>query len=145
MALTLTEIFAQINDPTRVYSVRGTLVVTQEDGRTGYLQSRMGIVSNPPIVENGQMQIFFSDRNRFGGNADSVGLAIYPIDPSTCRVTAFLNTWNSRYECTLSLPQNYAQVGKIYQGYGETIGGGSGRALHCLSFEDVASEVPPLG
>jgi hypothetical protein len=144
VALTLQEIFAQTNDPAFVYSVLATLVITQEDGRTGFLQSRIGALTNPSRLQNGQMDMIFSDRNRFGGNSDNVGLTVQALNANTCRVDVLLNTWNSAYNLTLTLPANFGAVGKVYQGYGDSIGAGTGRGLHCLSFDQFVREPPPI-
>jgi len=144
MALTLQEIFPQTGDPNFVYSVVATLVITQEDGRTGFLQSRIAALANPNRLQNGQMDIMFSDRDLFRGQRDNVGLTVQPLDVSTCQLEVLLNTWNSRYSLNLSLPTDFSVVGKLYQGYGNLIGGGTGRGLHCLSFDQFVREPPPI-
>ena len=145
MAYTFDEILANQapTDPNEFDEILTTLVITQEDGRTAYGADwfvidypgrvlRRGIYNADPAFN---FYVSFSDRNRFSGSADAWGIQISSIGVSTIRAAMTLKSWgNAQYSVDLDLAANYSALGKIYQGWGETIGQGSGRALHCISF-----------
>ena len=156
MAYTFDEIFANPapTDPNEYDEISTTFVVTQEDGRTAYGADwfgldyaarvlRRGINNSDPALD---FYIVFSDRNRFYGPADGMGIQISSISTSTIRVALTLKSWgNAQYSVDTDLPANSAAVGKVYQGWGETIGHGSGRALHCISFNALRrNRIVPL-
>jgi hypothetical protein len=129
--------------------IRFTLTMTQEDGRTGFctgefikdadterLVSGMGGPTNNPAS---QTTIYFSDRNRFAGNGDSIGLEFFRtpgLSGLTLRST--LHSWGDAQDSRqLHLNSQPGTRGLVYHGYGDTIGHGKGQALTCLSLNDV--------
>jgi hypothetical protein len=123
-----------------------TIVITQEDGRTAYGSHwftvdytsqilRIGINNADPAHD---FYFVFSDRNRFTGRADRLGVQISRLSPSMIRAAFTLKSWgNAQNSVDPELPANYSVVGKVYQGWGETIGHGTGRALNCISFSSL--------
>jgi hypothetical protein len=148
MAYTFDEIFANPppTDPNEYDEILTTLVITQEDGRTAYGADWFIIDYSARVLQRGinnadpafNFYVAFSDRNRFHGSADAWGIQISSISASTIRAAMTLKSWgNAQYSVDADLPTNYASLGKLYQGWGETIGHGSGRALHCISFSTL--------
>jgi hypothetical protein len=122
-----------------------TVVMTQEDGRTAYGSSWLTVDYAAKVLRRGinnadpasSFFLSFSDRNRFTGT-DNLGIEISRLGPSTIRVMYTLKSWgNVQQSVDVELPPNSNVVGKVYQGSGETIGHGSGRALNCISFNGL--------
>jgi hypothetical protein len=148
MAYTFDEIFANPppTDPNEYDEVLTTVVISQEDGRTAYGSHwfavdyasqilRIGINNADPAFD---FYVVFSDRNRFTGQADRMGVEISRLSPSMIRAAYTLKSWgNAQNSVDAELPANYSVVGKVYQGWGETIGQGTGRALNCISFNGL--------
>jgi hypothetical protein len=156
MAYTFDEIFANQppTDPNEYDEVLTTVVITQEDGRTAYGSHwftidypsqvlRIGINNADPAFD---FYMVFSDRNRFTGQADRLGVQISRLSASMIRVAYILKSWgNVQNSVDAELPANYSIVGKLYQGWGDTIGHGTGRALNCISFNSLRrSRIIPL-
>ena len=156
MAYTFEEIFANQPPvaPDEYGEVLTTVVITQEDGRTAYgsnwfvidyatQELRRGINNADHALD---FYLSFSDRNRFTGLADQLGVTISRLCPSTIRATYILKSWgNVQHSVDVELPANSSIVGKVYQGWGETIAHGSGRALNCVSFNGLQrSRVVPV-
>jgi hypothetical protein len=146
MAYTFEELLANPlpHDPNTEYlTVLTTVIITQEDGRTGFV--REALVFNPAgkRLEKGTYNadsaddcfIYFSDRGRFGQKPDRIGIEITQGANAACSVLFTLKSWgNVQDRLSVALPQDYATTGKIYMGRGPTIGHGSGQALVCISF-----------
>ena len=148
MAYTFDEVFANLPalaDDEYPF-VASSLVITQEDGRTGFAEGEFGVDPATETIAVGvsnadsafDLFISFSDRNRFQGNADHIGLEIRRGGAGDeIEVRHLLKTWGAEYEQALTLVGNSGVVGKLYTGFGPTIGWGTGRALHCLSFHST--------
>lgn len=145
MAYTIDEIFANPppTAPDEFDEVLTTVVMTQEDGRTSYGAGWLAVDYATKVLAAGianadpafNFYMAFSDRLRFSGPSDSFGIQITVLGPLKIRATYTLKSWGNVQNATdLALPANYATVGKIYQGWGETMGHGAGRALNCVSF-----------
>jgi hypothetical protein len=148
MAYTFDEIFANQppTAPDEQDEVLTTFVITQEDGRTAYGLDWFivdyptqilvrGIGNAEPIFD---FSLSFSDRNRFAGQADRLGVQISRLSTSMIKVVYTLKSWgNVQNSVDIELVANYGVVGKIYQGWGSTIGNGTGRALNCISFNSI--------
>lgn len=131
-------------------SVPFTLVITQDDGRTGYASGSFGVDQTTRTLTAGinnadiefDVYIVFSDRERFTGDADRMGVEIFQspgVSGLTLRST--LKSWGDTEQTVqVELWQNYASDGKLYRGRGETIGHGRGKALHVLSLNDITEK-----
>lgn len=148
MAYTLEEILANQPpiDPNEFDEAFTTIVVTQEDGRTAYGSAWFAIDYHSQILVRGinnvdhasDFYLSFSDRNQFTGQADRLGVTISRISPSTIRATYILKSCgNVQYAVDVHLPVNVDVVGKLYQGWGDLIGHGTGRTFNCLSFNGL--------
>jgi hypothetical protein len=161
VAYTFPELFQDISNPGEgnEYQVPFTLVVTQEDGRTAWvgngnlpqdpehpgpaylhlsLDPQELVVGGPldPVSSGRPANTFFSDRDLFDyKQADESRLTITGAG-SDVDVTVASITYGFEYTVHLELPADPATEGKIYQGFGPTIGNGSGRGIHLLSFND---------
>jgi hypothetical protein len=148
MAYTLDEIFANSAPATMddFPTVSCVLVITQEDGRTAYTYGDLEVKINDRVLDSERIQFnppraYFSDRNLFTGPHDKIGMQVSKVNDVTCHVTSILLSWGSaRQELDVSLPNDFAVIGKTYIGRGNTIGGGSGRALNCLSFVSLGRD-----
>lgn len=146
MAYTFEELLANplpYDPDTEYLTVVTTVVVTQEDGRTGFVQDALVFEPTGKRLEKGTYNsdsaddcfIYFSDRGRFGGRPDSMGIEITQGTNGACNVLFTLKSWGSAQDrLSVALPQDYATTGKIYMGRGPTIGQGTGQALVCISF-----------
>lgn len=146
MAYTFEELLANSlpYDPNTEYlTVVTTVVITQEDGRTGFVQDALVFEPTGKRLEKGTYNadsaddcfIYFSDRGRFGEKPDSMGIEITQGTNGDCNVLFTLKSWGSVQDrLSVALPQDYATTGKIYVGRGPTIGQGGGQALVCISF-----------
>ncbi len=148
MAYTFDEVFANQppTDPEEFDEVLTTIIITQEDGRTGYgsdwftvdYQSQKFLRGINNADQAFDFYLVFSDRNRFTGQSDQLGVTVSSLGPSMIRVTYILKSWGGVQQAVdANLPANPNAVGKLYQGWGETIGHGNGRALNCISFNGL--------
>jgi hypothetical protein len=156
MALTADEVFAQWQPPitspqgTEETYVVTTLVVTQEDGHTSWGQAEFYVDPVSRVISRGvprgptdfveEWQYFvarFSD-NEWTQRGQRQGIHIAATGPGACHLLTILTEWGDhQIDVDLQLVPNPADTGKIYQGWGETIASGSGRALYCLTFNRV--------
>jgi hypothetical protein len=136
------------------YEVHATVVITQEDGRTAHGADWLQINHSTRVLQRGinnadqahDYYLRFSDRNRFTGKTDQVGIQVTAVNSSTLKIVFTLKSWgNAQYSVDVGLPSNYPTFGKIYQGWGQTIGHGGGKALHCISFNDIHRAVVTIG
>ncbi len=147
MAFTFDEITnAKLGVPGQLLYVPTTVTITQEDGRTGWGSANFYFNEADQSLNAGMANAFdlnmvFSDRTRFTGNADAQGIIITAgQETGVCNVFFTLKTWgNAQYQVKVALSPYYSKIGKHYLGYGPTIGHGSGQALHCLSFNSIIS------
>lgn len=148
MAHTFDEVFANQPPvtPDEYDEVLTTVVITQEDGTTAYGSGWFVVDYASQVLRRGinnadhafDFYLSFSDRNRFTGQADQLGVTISRLGPSTIRATYILKSWgNVQHSVDVELPADSSVVGKVYQGWGETIGHGTGRALNCISFNGL--------
>jgi hypothetical protein len=156
MAYTFDEIFANAapTDPDEYDEVLTTLVITQEDGRTAYGSSYLVIDYTSRVLQAGinvadpafYFYLSFSDRNRFHGQSDALSVRVSAPKAPVIRVELTLRSWgNTQLSFDAELPTNHQFFGKLYRGWGDTIGQGSGRALHCISFNGLRrSRIVPL-
>jgi hypothetical protein len=158
MAYTFDEVFnssVPFNPQTNeYYEVHTTVVITQEDGRTAHGADWLEINHTTHVLQRGinnadhahDYYLRFSDRNRFQGNADQAGIQITAINNSILKITFTLKSWgNAQYSVEVDLVPNHPTFGKIYQGWGQTIGRGAGKAMHCMSFNDIHRAVVTIG
>jgi hypothetical protein len=135
-------------------SPRGSvkLVVTQEDGRTGFSD---GVVHGFDSSSNsffGSFEQHFNDRVRrfaIAGVSYEQGFDKHSIDHADF---VFTKTGSNTFELRLTLLSwGNAQIltaltsvaqAKIYTGWGETIGGGSGLALYAVSLNGAEEQLP---
>jgi hypothetical protein len=149
MAFTIQQVLALLSDPTppdtaEALAVDVTLTVVQEDGRVGYSQGTAIAVSTdvptPLFLETEDyLDFVFNDRDRFRGPADQVSLRLSPSGASGCRLGVGLQTYGTGYSVDLDLAPSSPTTGTLYQGFGDTIGFGTGRALHLLALNNPRS------
>jgi hypothetical protein len=140
MAFTLPEVFSNSLPATeRDFPVAyTTVVITQEDGRTAFgenwffidhqnRQLRYGINNADPAFD---LFVFFSDRQKFSGNADQLGVEITEVGDSGCQARFVLKSWgNPEYRVDYVNP-----VGRLYVGNGIPIGNATFLAMYSLAF-----------
>jgi hypothetical protein len=142
MAFTIQQVIAQLPNPPpprQDLYVDISLTIIQEDGRVGYMGGPGVItrITGQPSDIRLRTEVVFNDRDRFRGNADTLEITLTPRGTTSCHAAISLVTWGGGYECDLALPPSSGTTGILYQGYGNTIGFGTGRALHLLSFNNV--------
>ena len=117
-----------------------TLMITQEDGRSGWGATTLVLdsVARQARPRRLPMDLSFSDRDRFRGNADKVNLVVTDREAGLVTVEVQLLTWRATFSFPAQLVEDPGLVGKLYYGWGDTIGRGSGRALHVFSFTNYA-------
>jgi hypothetical protein len=152
MALTIEEVFAQWQPPgvpngnnTEMTVVLTTLVITQEDGHTSWGQAELGIDPVAKTVSRGIVNFDpsndfvsrFSD-NLWTGLGQRQGIKIFDAGNQVISLTLILKEWgNAEVVLPLQLTPDFSGLAKIYHGWGQTIGGGSGAALYCISFNQI--------
>lgn len=137
MAYTLSELVALGAPPAgSEHTVDLTLMITQEDGRSGWGAMKLVVDPAARLARPGAlpMELAFSDRDRFRAGADKVNVVVTERAAGLVSVDIHLLTWNARFGFAAQLVEDPALVGKLYYGWGDTIGHGSGRALHVFSF-----------
>jgi hypothetical protein len=148
---TFTELFdlAPNFDPaTERLIATATVSIVQEDGRCAYgsgtvyvdpLDRVVDAQSNDRAVDSIRgFKLCFSDRQRFIGQNDEIGLHMVDAGGTAFDLTIVLWEWGGhKYDVRLELSQSPPGT-KLYTGWGETIGRGSGQALHTISFSDLA-------
>jgi hypothetical protein len=145
MAFTFGELYVGLlpNTPNASYVVGTVLTITQEDSRTGYASGvadlfRSQGASRKVVLDTADMS--FSDRagtsNRpFGGDSDRISMTITSPAQDTIRAAITLVTWSVEYVVDLRIASDHDRTGKLYIGRSpQTIGQGTGQALHCISF-----------
>ncbi len=145
MALTFDEILSFPYDINAEYlSIPTTVTITQEDGRTGWGSAEFYLNKterslNAGIFNAPDLYMAFSDRNKFAGEADPQGVLITEGDEAGFYNVSFtLKRWgNTQFQIYVSLSPYFTEVGKLYLGYGPTIGFGSGYGLYTISFNNV--------
>ena len=164
MAYSFDELFTYQIPQGQLAQCATTFVITQEDGRTAFAQHPLQIdVKSHTLSAGGSADpafnpsFFFSDRGRFGGGSDTFRISIkaaspppkpgQPVRPPPRGIDATftLDAWGgTQYTVTLNLQPNFLQVGKLYEGRGQTIGHGTGLALHTLAFGQITTYVPQI-
>jgi len=124
-----------------------TLVLTQEDGRTAFAQGQFGVDQANRVLSAGignadaafDVFVFFSDRQRFAGNSDRMGLELFEtVGGGSLTLRSTLKSWGNAIQVLeLALPANYQQLGRIYVGYGTSIANGRGQAINALTLNDL--------
>jgi hypothetical protein len=148
MALTIDEVFAQWQPPSgydQTFAIT-TIVITQEDGHTSWGQAYFTVDPTAKVVSRGMDEDPENDFiARFNDDewtrlGQRQGVQITQAGPGICSLLIILKEWeNAQIELPVQLIPGYPYLGKIYQGWGDTIAGGSGRALYCLTFNEVAT------
>jgi hypothetical protein len=118
-----------------------SFVVTQDDSRTAWGRGRLcryadDRLGNSLHIQDPSVSFVwqFSDRARFFGQADLVGLDVFAVGVNKYRGDVALYSWGgAKYSVDLSP----AQKGKMLIGYGSAIGFGPEAALHCISIQEV--------
>ena len=139
MSLTYSEAITSIetNSENSGYgtSVNATLVITQQDGRTGFSEGSFVAVENRNQL-SGTFGMSFNDRfshdgSRFSASTtDQMTIQIEPVDSQNYRVHFTLVSWgNSQYIVNM---QQAAQSNMLV-GWGDTIGFGEGQAIYSLA------------
>jgi hypothetical protein len=118
-----------------------TIVITQEDGRTAFGEDWFYINHANRTISRGinnadpafDFYLIFSDRQRFRGNADQLGVEITDVDPNVCRARFILKSWGSpQYSVDYIVA-----VGRLYTGSGTSIGNAPTLALYSLAFSTL--------
>jgi hypothetical protein len=150
MSFTFDELFSRAPpfDPASEFlGALCTLVVTQEDSRTAFAQGTVQIDPANGSVEANfasqssdpalRLNLFFSDRQRFAGTGDNIGLMFRNTSRGVTTMSVKLWRWSSQYQVALRLQASASTNGKLHAGTGLTIGNGHGKALHVVSFNDL--------
>jgi hypothetical protein len=144
MSLTFEEAMAAIAEAERKGLggfALAAFVVTQDDSRTAWGRARLfryadDRLGNSLHIQDPSVSFVwqFSDRARFSGQTDLVGLDVFAVGPDKYRGDVSLYTWGgAKYSVDLAP----ASKGRMLIGYGPTIGFGPEAALHCISIQEV--------
>jgi hypothetical protein len=142
MALTFTEAIDAVASNSNGFptQVSATLVITQQDGRTGYSEGGFTAVENENWLGGGSFAISFNDRlsrdgSRFSSSSmDQMNIQVELLDSTHYRLHITLLSWgNNQYSVDVEEhPQS-----RMLVGWGETIGFGDGQAIYTLGFTDT--------
>jgi len=115
-----------------------TLIMSQEDGRCAYGEGRLVVDPKARTARNANsgFALSFSDRDRFNGKSDQLALVLNNGAARGFDLGLENLAFGNRYDVPLELPPD-ADDGKLYSGWGDTIGHGRGKARHTLSFNTL--------
>jgi hypothetical protein len=148
MVLTFTEAVHAIasNSENSSYGtfVNATLVITQQDGRTGFSEGYFTAIENGNQLGSGSFGISFNDRysrdgSRFSSSTvDQMAIQVESLGSQLYKLHITLLSWgNNQY----SIDLEEHQQSKMLVGWGNTIGFGEGQAIYTLAFTSAFGQI----